>query len=256
MLRMRIFFVGWLLLCCTWESAAQYFQFSQYNFTPQRINPAQVTTSDYATISYDYRNQSTGGNFNLSSNIVNASYPFLARNGTRWSGIGLSFMDDRSGQAGIFKTNEVALSYAISVTIDKGQTLSLGMKGVYQSQKINLDGLQTGSQYLPDRGFDESISNGENLSGVNYNYVTFSAGLYWQQVDRRGDKIAYWGISFFDFNKPEDEYLESIGQLNSTVVASAGFRLYHQGNISFLPEVLYTRNSNRNVLNVGGITRY
>ena len=113
---MRIFFVGWLLLCCTWKSTAQYFQFSQYNFTPQRINPAQVTTSDYATISYDYRNQSTGGNFNLSSNIVNASYPFLTRNGTRWSGIGLSFMDDRSSQSGIFKTNEVALyCYVLNV---------------------------------------------------------------------------------------------------------------------------------------------
>jgi len=256
MLRLRIFFVGCLLLFTAGKSGAQYFQFSQYNFTPQRVNPAQVSTSDYATISYDYRNQATGGNFNLSSNIVNASYPFLARNGTRWSGIGLSLMDDRSGQSGIYMTKEIGLSYSITVTLAKGQTLSLGMKGLYQSQKINMDGLYTGAQYIPDRGFDESISNGENLSSVIYNYVTFSTGLYWQQVDRKGDKVAYWGISFFDFNKPEDEYLESTGQLNSTGVASFGFRLYHEGNISFFPELLFTRNSAQSVLNVGGITRY
>nr|HPH47513.1 PorP/SprF family type IX secretion system membrane protein [Chryseolinea sp.] len=252
----KFIFTCVLLLFIAGEIHAQYFQFSQYNFTPQRINPAQVSTSDYATLSFDYRNQSTGGDFHLNSNIINMSYPLIARNGTRWSGIGLSLMDDRSGQASIFKTKEVGLSYAITIPVAKGQTLSLGFKGLYQSQKINLDGLYTGLQYIPDRGFDESISNGESLSGAIYNYITFSTGLYWQRVDKKGDKIAYWGISFFDFNKPEDSYLESTSQLNSTAVASLGFRLYHQGNISLLPELLYTRNSNRNVLNVGNILRY
>ncbi len=256
MLDMRLFLAVCLLFCSPAKSYAQYFQFSQYNFTPQRVNPAQVSTSDYATASYDYRNQATGSNFNLSSNIINVSYPFLARNGTRWSGIGLSLMDDRSGQAGIFNTKEIALSYSITVSLAKGQTLSLGVKGLYQSSKINLDGLYTGSQYVADRGFDETISNGENLNGVIYNYFTFSTGLYWQRVDKEGDKIAYLGASFFDFNKPQDSYLTSTGQLNSTGVLSLGFRLLHQGDISFLPEVLYTRNSNRNVFNVGGITRY
>ncbi len=253
---MRIFLFGCFLFCLVWKSNAQYFQFSQYNFTPQRINPAQVSTSDYATVSFDYRNQATGGDFHLNSNIINASYPLIARNGTRWSGIGISMMDDRSGQAGIFSTQEIALSYALTITVAKGQTLSLGVKGLYQSRKINFDGLYTGSQYVADRGFMEGISNGEDLSNVVNNFTTFSTGLYWQQVDREGDKIAYWGISFFDFNKPEDSFLGSSSQLNSTGVASMGFRLYHQGNLSFFPEALYTRSGNRNVLNVGGITKY
>ena len=253
---MRIFFVGCLLLCSAWKTHAQYFQYSQYNFTPQRINPAQVSTSDYATVSFDYRNQATGGDFHLNSNIINASYPLISRNGTHWSGIGLSMMDDRSSQASIFNTQEIALSYAITIAVAKGQTLSFGAKGLYQTRKFNFDGLYTSSQYIPDRGFDESISNGEDLNDVVNNFFTFSAGLYYQRIDRAGDKIAYWGVSFFDFNKPEDSFLESTSYLNSTGVASLGFRLYHQGNISFLPELLYTRSGNRNVLNVGGITKY
>src|SRR5687768_18204021 len=114
-----------LFVCLGGKSYAQYFQFSQYNFTPQRINPALVASSDYASLSFDYRNQGTDGGFRLSSNSLNVSYPLLKKNGSRWSGVGLSFMDDRSGKAGLFKTQEVGLSYAVNVDIAKFQILSL-----------------------------------------------------------------------------------------------------------------------------------
>ena len=94
-----------LFICFIKTGIAQYFQFSQYNFTPQRINPAQVASSDYASLSFDYRNQATEGGFHLTSNILNVSYPLISRTGRRWSGIGLTFMDDRSGQAGIFNNS-------------------------------------------------------------------------------------------------------------------------------------------------------
>jgi len=234
---------------------AQYFQFSQYNFTPQRINPAQVASSDYASLSFDYRNQATEGGFHLNSNILNASYPLVGKNGNRWSGVGISLMDDRSGQAGIFNTQEIALSYAVNVNIAKFQSLSLGVKALYQSRKINLDGLYTGSQYIPDRGFDESISSGEDLGLLKNNFMTFSTGLYWQQTDKTGNILGYWGISFFDFNKPEDSFLEPSSQLNTTFVGTLGFRIYHEGNMSIYPEVLFTRSASNNVVNAGTIIR-
>jgi type IX secretion system PorP/SprF family membrane protein len=235
---------------------AQYFQFSQYNFTPQRINPATVATSDYASLSFDYRNQSTAGGFHLNSNIVNASYPILSRNGTRWSGVGISLMDDRSGQAGIFNTQEAAVSYAIDIPMAKYQVLAMGVKVLYQSRKINLDGLYTGSQYIPDRGFDESLASGENPGQLNTSFMTFSAGLFWQQEDRRGNRLAYAGFSFFDFNHPDDAFLDAASTLHSTSVATVGVRVYQKGNISIFPEALLTMGSGTAVFNVGGITRY
>src|SRR6188768_3671975 len=98
-----------ILLCLSKSCCAQYFQFSQYNFTPQRINPALVASSNYALLSFDYRNQATDGGFHLTSNILNVSYPLISRTSKRWSGVGLSFMDDRSGQAGLFNTQEAGL---------------------------------------------------------------------------------------------------------------------------------------------------
>ena len=149
---MRIVIVSILFFCWMKTGVAQYFQFSQYNFTPQRINPAQVASSDYAKLSFDYRNQATDGGFHVTSNILNVSYPLISKTGTRWSGIGLTFMDDRSGQAGLFNTQEAGLSYALNVFLAKYQTLSLGVKAIYQSRKIDLGGLYTGAQYIPDRG--------------------------------------------------------------------------------------------------------
>lgn len=244
-----------VFICLATSCVAQYFQFSQYNFTPQRINPAYVASSDYAQLNFDYRNQATDGGFHLSSTIVNASYPLQSKEGRRWSGIGISMMDDRSGQAGIFNTQEVAVSYAGNVSLAKFQSLSLGIKVLYQHRKMELEGLYTGSQYIPDRGFDESLSSGENLGQLNDNFVTFSAGLHWQQTDRKGTTIAYWDFSFFDFNKPEDSFLESSSQLPSTLVGALGFRIYHEGNMSIFPEVLYTHSAGTNVFNAGMILR-
>jgi type IX secretion system PorP/SprF family membrane protein len=246
-----IVFIGWFN-----TSLAQYFQFSQYNFTPQRINPAQVGNSDYASLSFDYRNQVTDGGFHLTSNILNASYPIFARNGRRWSGVGITLMDDRSGQAGIFNTQEVGVSYAINVPLAKYQTISLGFKGLYQNRKIDLDGLFTGSQYVPDRGFSEALASGENTGQFDVDFMTFSAGLYWQQTNDDGTRLAYWGISFFDFNKPENSFFNLESHLNSTFVASLGLRVYQRDKLSIFPELLYTRSGSKNVLNAGFITQY
>ncbi|HEX6892576.1 MAG TPA: PorP/SprF family type IX secretion system membrane protein [Chryseolinea sp.] len=247
--------IAGLFVCLAGESFAQYFQFSQYNFTPHRINPALVASSDYASLSFVYRNQGTDGGFHLSSNSLNASYPLVKKNGGRWSGIGLSFMDDRSGKAGLFNTQEVGLSYAVNVDVAKFQSVSLGVRALYKSSKFNLDGLYTGSQYIPDRGFDESISSGESLGQLTNGFMTFAAGLYWQQTDRLGNTVARLGFSFFDINKPEDSFLEPASQLNTTSVAEFSFRIYQKGNMGIYPEILYTRSAANNVVNAGAVLR-
>ena len=163
---------------------SQYFQFSQYNYTLLRVNPAVLGTSKFAYLDFDYRNQKTGGEYSLNSNFVSASVPLLNQStGKPWSGVGVSLMDDRS--AGVFKTQEIALSYAVNTRLSRYQQISLGVKGLYQTRRINLDGLYTESQYVPDRGFDQNAFSGEDFQKLQTNLYTFSAGLYWQQTDRK-----------------------------------------------------------------------
>jgi type IX secretion system PorP/SprF family membrane protein len=235
-------------------ACAQYFQFSQYNFTSQRISPTAPAISDYARLSFIYRNQSAAGDVKLNSNMLSASYPLVnKKTGRRWSGVGITLMDDRSG--GIFAVNEGSLSYAVNVFLTQSQTITLGFKGLYQQRQLDYSGLFTEAQFVPDRGFDHFAPNGENFGTLKNNYFTFSSGLSWQQEDKDGVRTGYWSVSLFDFNKPQDAFLGMENKLNSTIVTAGGFRIYKNSNMSVFPEFLYTRSAANNVLNVGLVTR-
>ncbi|MEP6734641.1 MAG: PorP/SprF family type IX secretion system membrane protein [Chryseolinea sp.] len=250
---MKIIFTGFLVFYSC-SALAQYFQFSQYNFTPQRINPAYVASSDYALLSAVYRNQSTQGGFHLNSTILNVSYPLISSRLGRWSGIGLSFMDDRSGTAGIFNTQEAALSYAINLNLAPFQAISFGAKLLYQRNKIDLSGLSTGAQYVQDRGFDQSLPSGEDLGQFSNHFVTFSTGIHWQKTDKKDIMLAYWDVSFFDFNKPDNAFTDHTSSLNGTFVVAGGMRAFKTGNMSLYPEILYTRSAS-NFVNAGLLFR-
>lgn len=251
---MRNVIAGIMIFIAT-PTLAQYFQFSQYNFTPQRINPALVASSDYATLDFDFRSQSTDGGFHLTSNILSLSYPFLSRSGRRWSGVGISLMDDRTGQSGIFSTQEIALSYAASIEVARFQSLSLGVKILYQNRKMDLNGLYTGSQFIPDRGFDANAAPGEDLGAYRNIFMTFSAGLHWQKTDRKGIPLASWDISFFDFNRPDDSFIKDVYQLTGSWVAAGSIRAYHRDNMSIYPQILYTQSASNHIVNAGVVFR-
>lgn len=236
-------------------SHAQYFQFSQYNFTKQRINPATVGLSDYASASLDYRRQSTGGGFSINSSFIDLSYPFFTKKKVRWSGVGISFMDDRSGQSSSFRTQEIGISYGGNVRIAKTQTLSLGTKVLYQIRKLDTDALYTGSQYIPDRGFDQSVFNGEPSSMLQTNYLSFNLGMHWQLNDKKSNRLAYAGISFFDFNKPQEDFIIE-SRLHETWVAATGVRVYQGKQVSLTPELLFTQSAKASWTNIGVVTQY
>lgn len=238
-------------------SYAQSFQFSQYNFTQQRINPAAVSMSDYARAAIDYRNQSTAGDFNLNSTYLELSYPLIASNGgKRWSGLGVSFLDDKAGQSGLFKISEIGLSYAVNVFLSENQTLNLGFRTVYQSRRVSFDGLFTGSQFVLGRGFDNALSSGESGAGLSQNFLSFSSGLAWQKLDKEGEQVARFDVSVFDFNKPDESFFETNNTLPSTFVASGGFLAYKKDAFQVFPEVLFTSSASRSSVNVGSIVTY
>ena len=231
-----------MVLCAAWiNTYAQYFQYSQYNFVSPRINPAMTGLTRYATAGTIYRHQQSGGDFSINSNFVNLSYPLLnSSTGVPWSGISLSLHNDQS--ASIFKVQEAALAYAIHVRVSRYQTFSFGAKALFQSRTIGLDGFYTGSQYVTDRGFDLSRSSGENFSQLKSSFKTFSAGLYWQEVDKKGRVTNYFGASLFDFNAT---------QLNKTFIVNAGFEAYNAGTFHLIPEGLLTMSGGTAMFNGG-----
>jgi type IX secretion system PorP/SprF family membrane protein len=248
--KIKIFLLMAFLLCSE-QVTAQYFQYSQYNFTEQRINPAMIGLTRYASVSLDYRNQKTGGDFNINSSFFSASRPFLnASTGQPWSAIGIAMQDDRSG--GIFSTKELAIAYSVHVRLSRFQVLSFGAKGMYQTRSISYDGFYTGSQFIPDRGFDLSHSNGENLTELKNSFKSFSTGIYWQETDKKGRVLHHAGFSLFDFNKPEDSFFKDPSHLSSSFVFNGGFQIPSSfSNVHVFPEGLLTFSANKTSLNAG-----
>lgn len=246
------FLIGFQLI--TLVVNAQYFQYSQYNYATQRINPAGVASSNYVSADLIYRNQAIGGDAAVKSSMVSIAYPFVnGRTGKRWSGVGVSLLDDRAQD--LFLTQGVSLAYAINITPAKFQSLSVGFNGRYQTKRINSERLALGSAHIPDRGF-ESFDNGENGALLRSEFLSFSSGLYWEQTDEEESRRAYWGVSLFDFNKPRDSFSGVENELKPTLILTGGLRVYKHNKISVSPEVLFTRSASNNVINAGTITSY
>jgi type IX secretion system PorP/SprF family membrane protein len=245
-----------LLLHAVIELRAQSFQFSQYNFSIQRVNPASVGLSKNALVDFSYRNQKTGGDFQLNTNFLSIEYPFFSRStGKPWSGLGLALLSDKSGL--LFKSQEAAATYAINIPTGRNQVLSLGFKGLMRWQRINLDGLYTGSQYLEGHGFDPALDNGEVPKPFQNKYFTLSSGLIWQQTDRKGKLLKQFGFSFFDFNKPNPSFLDgSQDELSSTFIVHGAWRVYQDKKLGVLPELLLTRSTSTQILVAGGRAEY
>lgn len=252
---MRKYFLILLLAGIRYCATAQYFQFSQYNFTTTRVNPGWLGLTKYAAVDFDYRNQKTSGDFSINSNYFALAYPLMRQStGTPWSGIGFSILDDRSG--GIFKTQEASLSYAVNISTGKYESFSIGFRGLMRSQRIDYGGLFTGSQYIDGRGFDPSAFNGENTGNLKVNYNTFSAGMLWMKTDRRGSLLSQLDGAIFDFNNPNNSFTGDKSQLASTLTTHGAFLLNKQSQLSTYADALLTYGAGKAVLNVGTRWQY
>lgn len=228
----------------------QSFQFSQYNISPTRVNPAWLGLTSYTTGELLYRRQKTGGDLPITTQYAATSYPFLRQStGTAWSGVGLSFLNDQSQQ--IFKTQEINVSAATNVQTGKYEFLSLGFSGVFRTQQIDPTGLSTGMQYVPDRGFDPGLSNGESLTRNRINYSTFSTGLMWQRSDRRGNLLGQAGISIFDFNQAHDSFTGSDSRLPVRMVAQSSLLMTTKDRQHSYLDMLFTSSSGNALFNCG-----
>jgi type IX secretion system PorP/SprF family membrane protein len=207
----------WLPFC----SQAQFFQFSQRSFTPQRVNPALVGSRDYLHVMMNFRNQSTAGDFSLLSTALDLAYP-VSWGGQRKGGVGLFLMDDRSGSGGVYSIQEAEVSTGISVSTSATSSFNLGIGMGYQRKAFDFNGLSTGSQFVEDRGFDLSLGSGEDFSDLGSTFYRWNVGLYWQSDLENGMRKSYIGVAAYDVNRADESTFDREARLPVSFVADAG----------------------------------
>lgn len=236
---------------------AQQFNFSQYNFTDQRVNPALVGIGNYWKLGGIHREQNTGPDFDIKSTAIAGSYPFVKANDAGvFGGLGITLLDDKAGVGQSFKIQEVGLSYAMQVRLGANQQLALGVSGFYQTRKFGLDDLITNSQFIPGRGFDTSLDNGETSGQLQRSFYRTGVGLHWEKRDENDFRKSHFGLSAFDLNRANEAFVDSTFRTDPSYMVSAGLELLKIGSFSVYPEVLYTHTGGKNSVNAGVNARY
>ncbi len=230
--------------------SAQEVTFSQYRMAPLSLNPAEVAASpDWRAIAH-YRRQHLAGDVGFRSTQFSLMRP-LYWGKRRYAGVGLSVLDDRSAGPGWFRFQRVGLSVAYNVPLKRRQYLSLGLQTRFQSKRITLDDVRTGSQFRPGSGFDPALSSEEGANGLQTSYFSVDAGGQWYAVDRHERTVAYAGLSLFQLNRPRDTFFAPTDPLPVGLNAYGGWELFARGRSTVSPELLWQYQPGQHLLNVG-----
>lgn len=231
---------------CTLGAIAQDVHFSQYNETPQLLNPgATGVYSGYIRAIINYKNQwaAMGNAFRTSAASVDMPL-FDKKEKKAHLGAGINFFNDKAGDShfGLGQTN---LCLSAILPVSKEDKFSMGISVGAAQHKAALNGLTWGNQYNGD-GFDHAIDNNEPNYNANFMYLDLGAGLYYEHSNGKVKftrnekrKIAF-GVSYFHMNRPVQKYLNTSEKLYGKLVVNMNGHLDKPGTpIAFLPSFIF-----------------
>lgn len=153
---------------------AQDVHFSQFDETQLQLNPADAGVQHDVRIVTNYKNQwqTVGSPYKTFAISADAR---LLRDKKHHLGLGVDFFSDKSGDANL-KSNQVNLSLAGVITINKYSVLSAGLMSGFAQRSITLDGLEWGNQY-DGNNYNAVLPTGETATGQSFNFVDLGAGM-------------------------------------------------------------------------------
>lgn len=250
----RIFSL-FLFLFIALHSAAQNPLFSQYQLAPSNVNPAWTAASPDWWVIAHYRHQNFDGGYTFQSSQLTVTRPLL-QGKRRYGGVGISVLDDNTGESGWYHFQRLGASLAHDIKLSRQQRLSLGFQTQYQIKRISTENIRTGSQYRFGQGFDPALASGENMNDLQTSYFSLGTGALWYAVDRHQATTFYAGISWLDLNRPDESFFGDAQPLPSTLSLQSGFRAYQKNRFTLFPELLLLHQAGVSILNIGSRLSY
>ncbi|HEX8515091.1 MAG TPA: PorP/SprF family type IX secretion system membrane protein [Bacteroidia bacterium] len=230
------------LFLCIGSSYAQDIHYSQFNASPQNLNPAQTGLFDgdwrfagnyrsqWSAIPVPYKTFSLAGDTRLKTRLEN-DVP----------GVGLQINNDKSGDSR-FGTTQVLLSgsYIKKLTKDSAHFLSVAIQPGITTKSFNVNALTFDNQYDGDQ-YNASLASGENFSRTRITYFDMGAGFvyYWRKTNRT--KVNF-GVSAFHLNRPKQSFFndDDIRLDIKTTVSGLG-QIPVAAKLDILPSFMYQR---------------
>lgn len=222
--------------------SAQDIHYSQFNASPQNLNPAQTGLFDgdwrfvgnyrsqWSVIPVPYRTFSIAADTRLKTKLEN-DVP----------AVGLQVNTDKSGDSK-FTTTQIFVSGAYVKKLNKDSThfVSLGVQPGVTTKSFNVTALTFDNQYDGD-AYDASLASGENFPKTRMTYLDLGAGLgyLWRKNHRT---LVNVGVSTLHLNRPKQSFFNNDDirlDMKTCLSGMAEFPIAAQ--LDLLPSVMYQR---------------
>lgn len=221
---------------------AQDIHLSQFNSSPQNLNPAQTGLFDgdwrfvgnhrsqWSAIPVPYKTYSLSTDTRLKKKFLEG-IPAL----------GLLINTDKAGDSK-FSTTQVSFSgaYIKNIGTDSTHFVSIGVQPGFTTKSFNINALTFDNQYDGDN-YNAAMSSGENFSKTRITYLDLGGGLtyLWRKTQRTQ---ANFGLSAFHLNMPKQSFFSDKDirlDIKTTINGIAEFPVASQ--LDLVPSVLYQR---------------
>lgn len=232
-----------LFVLCIRFSYAQDIHWSQYNASPQNLNPAQTGLFDgdwrfvgnlrdqWSAIPVPYRTYSISADTRIKTTKLINDVPAA----------GILINTDKAGDSK-FSTTQVLLSgaYIKKLTKDSTKFLSVGIQPGITTRSFNVNALTFDTQYDGD-SYDPTLGSGENFSKTRITYFDLGAGaaFLWRKTSRT---YVNTGLSFLHLTKPKQSFFNNDDiRLDVKTNISAIASVPVSDKIDVKPSIMYQR---------------
>ncbi|MFY9311469.1 MAG: PorP/SprF family type IX secretion system membrane protein [Bacteroidia bacterium] len=224
------------------EIKGQDIHFSQFNSSPQNLNPSQTGMFDgdwrfvgnhrsqWSAIPVPYKTYSLSTDTRLKKKIMGGT-----------PGVGLLINTDKAGDSKFTTTQlAVSLAYIKQLNADSTHFISIGVQPGFTTKGFNVNALTFDNQYDGDN-YNASLGSGENFAKTRISYLDIGGGVsyLWRQSYRKQAGI---GAAILHLNKPKQSFFTDptiLLDMKTTLNGIVQFPVAAQ--LDVIPSVMYQR---------------
>ncbi|MDD5571625.1 MAG: PorP/SprF family type IX secretion system membrane protein [Bacteroidales bacterium] len=236
----------------------QDIHFTQFNYSPLNLNPAQTgmfegthrfilnNRTQWRSVTVPYATSSISSDMHLN---------FLKFKKNVF-GLGLTINNDKAGDSE-YGTTQVNCSFSVIMPLDKASVhlLSLAVENGVAQTSINYTKLHFDNQWNGLK-YDPNLSTGENFTVNNYFYYDLSIGGSWRYTVKKR-KIFNSGIALYHLTKPKQSLFHNNDiKLNRRMSVFGNAELECTKEIDVMPSLFFEYQNPYKEFLIGAAGRY
>lgn len=252
-----LFFIYAICFLSNNKIHSQDIHFSQFNSSPQNLNPSQTGwfdgdwrfvgnhRSQWSAIPVPYKTYSISTDTRLKKEIMGGM-----------PGLGLLINTDKAGDSK-FTTTQIALSaaYIKKLNPDSTHFVSIGIQPGFTTKNFNVNALTFDNQYDGD-SYNPALGSGENFVKTRISYLDIGGGVsyFWRKSNR---KQAGLGAGVLHLNKPKQSFFTDPTiklDMKTTINGMVQFPVAAQ--LDVIPSFMYQRQGTYQETVIGAFGKY